>query len=169
MKARHRRLRVDITQSNTTLRSTMQVVAVPSAYRADPALAGVLARLADRGGLVVVHAGAMSACEYQPHELLLDIRSELSSESARVLLIEPTTTAALYCVAALCDESLVALVTVRTADPVPVACLLGDLVGADDIVLAAQLPTGLVLDRIRRPQINNAALPPEWRPAEGVA
>jgi len=127
----------------------MQVVAVRVVDGCEAALAAVLTRLNDPGGLLIVQAVPAAARTHQPHRLVTAIEAELPPDAAGVLVLRPTTVAELAAVAQLRGRAVIALIPIETADPVPMALLLRDVLGAEAILLAEQFSTGPVLQRIR--------------------
>lgn len=127
----------------------MQVVAVRVEDGGERALAAVLTRLVDDGGLVIVQAVPAAARGHRPNELLAAIHAELPPDATSLLVLRPTAVATLAAVARSHGGIVIALMPVETVDPVPTALLLRDVVDADEILLAEQFSTGLVLRRIR--------------------
>jgi hypothetical protein len=127
----------------------MQVVAVRVADGCEAALAAVLTRLADPGGLLIVQAVPAEARGHQPDRLVDAIEAELPPDAAKVLVLRPTTVAELAAIARLRGMAVIALIPIETVDPVPMALLLRDVLGTDTVLLAEQFSTGPVLQRIR--------------------
>jgi hypothetical protein len=142
----------------------MHVVAVRVEDGYEAALAAVLVRLADSGGLVLIQAVPVGARGHQPHRLLAAIRAELSPDVARVMVLRPAAAAELAAIARVRDGTVIALVPIEAADPLPTALLLRDVVDADETLLAEQFSTGLVLRRIG-PHRDDRGRPWEGLPA----
>jgi hypothetical protein len=125
----------------------MQVVAVRVEDGCEPALAAVLTRLTDAGGLLIVQAAATHG--HQSHRLLAAIQAEVPPEAAKVLMLRLTAVAELAAITRLRGRPVIALIPIETVDPIPTALFLRDVVDAGEVVLTEQFSTGLVLQRIK--------------------